>query len=51
MASRDDLQNILTGVDGQGYRAYKEIEGLLISGRFNFILIMPRATPSQPLPG
>ncbi len=26
-ASREDFQNLLTGIDGKGYKAYKEIEG------------------------
>ena len=27
MATKEDLKNILTGIDGKGYKAYKDIEG------------------------
>jgi len=34
MASREDLKNILTRIDGKGYKAYKDIEGSFDYGTF-----------------
>lgn len=34
MASKEDLENILTRIDGKGYKAYKDIEGSFDYGTF-----------------
>ena len=34
MASREDLQNILTRIDEKGYKAYKDLEGSFDFGMF-----------------
>ena len=36
MASKEDLRNILTRIDGKGYKAYKDIEGSFDYGTFLF---------------
>jgi len=36
MVSKEDLKNILTRIDGKGYKAYKDIEGSFDFGPFTF---------------
>ena len=51
MASKEDLKNILTRIDGKGYKAYKDIEGGFDFGTFTLHIDHvqgdPFATPSR----
>jgi predicted ABC-class ATPase len=51
MASMEDLKNILTRIDGKGYKAYKEIEGVFDFGTFTLYVDHvqgdPFAAPSR----
>jgi predicted ABC-class ATPase len=51
MASKEDLKNILTRIDGKGYKAYKDIEGVFDFGTFTLYIDHvqgdPFAAPSR----
>ena len=51
MASKEDLRNILTRIDGKGYKAYKDIEGSFDFGTFTLYIDHvqgdPFAAPSR----
>jgi predicted ABC-class ATPase len=51
VASKEDLRNILTRIDGKGYKAYKDIEGSFDFGTFTLHIDRvqgdPFATPSR----
>ena len=48
MASKEDLKNILTGIDGKGYKAYKDIEGSFDFGSFTLHIDHVQGDPFAP---
>jgi predicted ABC-class ATPase len=48
VASKEDLKNILTGIDGKGYKAYKDIEGSFDFGPFTLHIDHVQGDPFAP---